>query len=126
MSGNTPDSDLPPTIDLPPVSESLRFVRALETLADGYRSMLPAYVANMEAANARLAWQRALFESLLSLARAPFFELDFGRASLRLTPFSLATSGGIIVGLLSLAQYLNVDEQIADLWSLAACIATEP
>lgn len=109
-------------VELPTLTADARALRALELLAEGHKVMWPVYVRHLEAATSRATWQRALFESALQLLRAPLVELDLGRAALRLTLGSLAIGGLIVIGLLALAKYLAVDEQIAALWSLGVCL----
>ncbi len=108
-------------IDLPQLPPAARTAKALETLADGYKTMWPVYVANLEAATARLGWQRQMAESLLQLVRSQIVEVDLGRVRIRLTLGTLALGGLVVVLLLALATKLDVDELLADLWSLAAC-----
>lgn len=112
-----------PDIELPSLSSDARALRALEQLADGYKSVLPLYLQLIDAATARARWQAQLIETLLGLAKLPILEVDVGRAQLRLTLGTLALGGGTVVLLLALAERLNVDEQIAALWSLGACLA---
>ncbi len=114
-----------PELELPSLTADARALRALEVLADGYKVMWPTYVQHLDAAAQRARWQHQLFETLLGLAKLPILEVDVGRAQLRLTLGTLALGGGTLVLLLALAERLQVDEQIAALWSLSVCVVSE-
>lgn len=112
-------------LELPSLTADARALRALEVLADGYKAMWPTYVQHLDAAASRARWQHQLFETLLGLTKLPIVEVDLGRAQLRLTLGTLALGGGTVVLLLALAERLQVDEQIAALWTLSVCLISE-